>query len=110
MNDQSEKYKKLINSQRWLKIRKKLISNHPLCFDCLRKDIITPATDLHHIIPINQIKSESEIERLFFSNYNLVPLCHECHVKRHSVVKSKSKESVTETNKSINERFAKEFL
>lgn len=60
----------------WKKTRAKFLREHPLCEDCRNEGYVTPATEVHHIIPVAQGGSRLEEE-------NLVALCHSCHMKRH---------------------------
>jgi 5-methylcytosine-specific restriction protein A len=46
----------------------------PLCVACLRQGIITPATDLDHIVPKRAGGADTP--------ENLQPLCHACHSRK----------------------------
>lgn len=52
-----------------------------LCQDCLKKNRITPAEEVHHIIPITpeNINDAS----ITLDEKNLISLCRECHKARH---------------------------
>ncbi|MGI9459990.1 MAG: HNH endonuclease signature motif containing protein [Pirellulales bacterium] len=50
---------------------------NPLCEDCGDRERVTPASEVHHIVPILRDPSK----RLDWNN--LVALCHGCHVQRH---------------------------
>jgi 5-methylcytosine-specific restriction protein A len=52
-------------------IRKRLLDNQPLCAMCSKKDIIKPATEVDHIIPL--FKSGTD------DMDNLQALCSDCH-------------------------------
>lgn len=56
---------------KWVKIRAKWLSAHPLCVMCEAKGYAKPATQLDHIIPLWQGGKDDE------SNYQ--SLCDECH-------------------------------
>ncbi len=56
---------------KWVKIRAKWLSAHPLCVMCEAKGYAKPATQLDHIIPLWQGGKDDE------SNYQ--SLCVECH-------------------------------
>ncbi|WP_338042346.1 HNH endonuclease [Paenibacillus alba] len=49
------------------------LSKHPLCLDCLKKNRVTAATVIDHIIPHkgNRI--------LFWDQENWQPMCGSCH-------------------------------
>lgn len=57
--------------------------HHPLCEDCLEQDIITPATEIHHIIPFSTGLTEEQKFNLLRNINNLRALCKDCHKKRH---------------------------
>lgn len=53
----SEKYRKnekLYNSAAWKSLRKKGISEHPLCAACLAEGIVTETEHIDHVIPHRQ--------------------------------------------------------
>lgn len=58
---------------RWDKARKGYLFKHPLCAECLKKDIYTPATVVDHIIPHRGDK------KLFWDSSNWQPLCKHHH-------------------------------
>jgi 5-methylcytosine-specific restriction protein A len=58
---------------RWQKLRESFLSRHPLCEDCLERDIVTPATLPHHMQPIEQRPD------LRLDESNLRALCRDCH-------------------------------
>ena len=52
-----------------------------LCQDCLKKNRVNPAEEVHHIIELTPFNiSDPSIS---LSENNLVALCHDCHMKRH---------------------------
>ena len=66
---------------RWRKISKLFLANNPLCADCKKAGRLTPATETHHIVPVEEGGSDRDD--------NLYPLCKSCH----------SRISITELNK-----------
>lgn len=67
---------KIYKGKRWQTIRKKYYEEHPLCENCLLEDKITPAEEVHHIVPLS-----AGGEPYAFSN--LRSLCRSCHLKEH---------------------------
>ncbi len=57
----------------WQKVRKHKLVRDPLCEECRRRGVITPAEEVHHVIPIR------EREDLRLSLGNLESLCRRCH-------------------------------
>ena len=55
----------------WRKVRARFLQAHPLCEECLKQGRTTPATEVHHILPLSRGGTHAE--------HNLKPLCHRCH-------------------------------
>lgn len=55
--------------------------DHYLCVDCLREGRITPAEEVHHIIPLTPANINDPSVSLSLDN--LVCVCKECHKARH---------------------------
>ena len=61
---------------KWQKARKRYLSEHPFCAECLKQGKYTLATDVDHIIAHKGSKI------LFWSENNWQSLCHSCHSKK----------------------------
>jgi 5-methylcytosine-specific restriction protein A len=59
---------------RWRKVRRMILSKSPLCVDCYRQQIVTEASEVHHIKAIRDGGTNEES--------NLMPLCKPCHSTR----------------------------
>lgn len=59
----------------WKRIRDRYIKQHPNCEICLTKMKCTPATEVHHIVPISRGGQHLDC--------NLLALCHKCHTEIH---------------------------
>ena len=57
--------------RRWKRIRDRYISEHPLCEECQKYGSLTPAEEVHHIIPLSKGGTNA--------NNNLMSLCKRCH-------------------------------
>lgn len=55
----------------WRKIRARYIKVHPLCEECAVSGRLTPATEVHHILPLSEGGTHDES--------NFAALCHPCH-------------------------------
>lgn len=60
----------------WMRCRNMFITMHPLCSICLENSKYTPATVVHHIIPISEGGKRLDPA-------NLTSLCRECHERLH---------------------------
>ena len=61
---------------KWRKVRDIKIKRNPLCEVCLKQDILTPATLVHHITPLSRGGKRLDLD-------NLQSLCRACHFKIH---------------------------
>ena len=84
-------YNKMIQSRDWLILRKKKIGNNPFCEECFSKGIITPVSEVHHVVPVESGSNVEDMRRLMFDYNNLKSLCHECHTNIHAMMHSHSK-------------------
>ena len=55
----------------WRRIRNRYISKHPLCECCEQKGLLTPATEVHHIVSLADGGTNSDD--------NLMSVCKPCH-------------------------------
>jgi len=60
-------------NSRWQKCRIAYLCQHPLCSDCDRRGLVTPATVVDHIVP------HKGDPRLFWDEKNWQSLCDNCH-------------------------------
>ena len=69
-------------SKTWQHVRDNVMKrDRGLCQDCLKKGLIVPAEEVHHIIPLQpeNITDPS----ITLNENNLIALCRDCHRKRH---------------------------
>lgn len=55
----------------WRKIRSRYIKAHPLCEECKKAGKLTPAQEVHHVVPLSKGGTHEES--------NLMSLCTSCH-------------------------------
>lgn len=91
-------YNKLIHTQRWLRLRRDVLTAHPLCERCEKEGYITPATEVHHRRPVEYGVNYDEKQRLMYDANNLCPLCHSCHVIEHIEMGRSGKEATRRRN------------
>lgn len=110
MFKKSAKYRQLINSQRWVKLRAKKASASPLCEKCMEKGLTTPMEEVHHKVPIESAPDFETMKLLAFDINNLQSLCRECHKEAHRELKSNSVEEIQRRNKKKTKNFVEKFL
>ena len=57
--------------RKWTRIRARQLRHHPLCAECLRKGLVTEATEVDHITRLQDGGTDAP--------GNLQSLCHDCH-------------------------------
>lgn len=62
---------KKLYGRTWKRIRDRYIKEHPLCEECQKQGRLTPAEEVHHVLPLSQGGTHS-ID-------NLMSLCSSCH-------------------------------
>lgn len=77
-------YVQLIHTDRWLRLRRDKLTASPLCERCQQDGIITPATEVHHVTPVEDGLTYAAKVQLMFDPHNLRALCHACHVQTHT--------------------------
>lgn len=74
----------LYQSKQWKELRKKLQMERPLCELCLKKGIIKPMEECHHLLsPFQKGITEEEKYRRAFDEKNILCLCKDCHISEH---------------------------
>jgi len=59
----------------WQRLRDLVLSDEPLCRTCAARGLLTPATMVDHITPLND--GGARLDRS-----NLQPLCDSCHAQK----------------------------
>ena len=91
-------YKQLIRSKEWKLLRIKKLKSNPLCEQCKQSNKIVPATEVHHVIPVESVSGYYQMKQLMFQYSNLKSLCHCCHVEIHRqfILRSQYKPTIKE--------------
>lgn len=103
-------YIRMIHTSRWTALRRRVLSESPLCHDCSAKGVTAVATEVHHVTPVEHALTRREKERLMFSPGNLVALCHGCHVARHVELGRSGREAARRRNSEHSARFNARFF
>lgn len=80
---------KIYGTVTWRRLRMAKLMDNPLCELCLQNGKTTPATDVHHIKPIQSTDDELQMKTLAYDYNNLMSLCEQCHYNLHSEQRSK---------------------
>lgn len=103
-------YIQLIHANRWVRLRKHILSIYPLCQDCREAGRIEAATEVHHVRPVEEAITFDEKRRLMYDERNLRALCHNCHVKAHTALARSGKEATKKRNKEQAAQVIKKFF
>ena len=103
-------YIRLIHTAKWLRLRRDKLNDTPLCERCEELGRVAAATEVHHVIPVEDGLTRQEKERLMFDYFNLKALCHECHVKVHTYMGMCGKVQAKNRSKEHLKRFVNKFL
>lgn len=78
------------NSKLWQNLRMNQLMNQPLCENCLKDNITTIASEVHHIKPWLSGFDNQEKWYLFTDENNLMSVCNRCHKLIHAAMKKRS--------------------
>lgn len=101
-SERASAYQKMINSSRWVMLRRAILNKHPFCQNCETRGIWRAATEVHHVMPVEDGLTVTDMSRLMFNAQNLRALCHDCHVAVHK--------DLGRGGRKRNERVTKEYL
>lgn len=71
------------SSKAWQRLRNMYISLHPVCEECIKHGHVEPATQIHHLFPFMQEKTEEARWNTLLNESNLIALCEKCHYAFH---------------------------
>ena len=103
-------YQQMIHTTEWLRLRRDTLTKHPCCQQCEDEGLSVPATEVHHVKPVEDGVNRAEKRRLMFDPHNLRALCHEHHVKVHTELGRSGKAATAKRNKSHFEKIVKKFF
>lgn len=64
------------------------------------EELLTPATEVHHVRPVEEAFTLAEREQRMYDPHNLLALCHNCHVQAHSESKDRAVKPAANLSKS----------
>lgn len=103
-------YIKLIHSTAWLRLRKNILTAHPLCQECQKEGRIEAATEVHHVRPVEEAVSYMDKRQRMYDPHNLQALCHACHVKVHTAIGRSGREATKKRNREQTKQVIKKFF
>ncbi|MDR1103443.1 MAG: HNH endonuclease [Tannerella sp.] len=81
--DSREIRQKIYGTVRWRSLRRAHLMEHPLCERCLSFGTVTPAEDVHHVVPFMKAGDTLSRRQLAYDPENLQSLCRKCHTELH---------------------------
>ena len=93
-----------------MKLRNRKLSEYPTCQRCEEEGRQRFATEVHHVIPVEDGRTLQEMQRLAYDYHNLKSLCHDCHVKTHTEMGRSGKAYAERKNKADLQHFSERFL
>ena len=101
----------IYNSREWKELRiAKLRSTNGLCEECMKDGVVTQATCVHHVVPIETAKTKDEMKRLAFDWNNLMSLCQSCHNRIHKELGSNTAKVVKARAEARQDRWADNLM
>lgn len=91
-------YQQLINSTKWLRLRRDVLTRHPLCQRCEAEGKLTAATEVHHVRPVEEAITYSDKRQRMYDPHNLRALCRDCHVRTHAELGRSGREATKKRN------------
>lgn len=93
-----KEYNKLIHTNKWLRLRRDVLTKHPICQRCEAEGRLTPATEVHHIRPVEEAFTKAERVQRMYDIHNVRALCHACHVRTHTELGRSGKAATQKRN------------
>lgn len=103
-------YRRMIHTGRWLRLRRDKLGDFPLCERCEEEGRHSPATEVHHVVPVEDAVTRQDKERLMFDYHNLRALCHDCHVRTHTEMGRSGRAYAERRGKDGIRRFVDKFI
>jgi 5-methylcytosine-specific restriction protein A len=76
-NRTSADARQLYASEAWRRVRAQVLSEEPVCRQCMDDGRVVPTTDCDHILKLSIVGLARALDRS-----NLQGLCHECHARK----------------------------
>lgn len=93
-----KEYNRLIHTTKWLMLRREILTKYPICQRCEAEGRLIPATEVHHVRPVEEAFSKAERVQRMYDPHNVRALCHDCHVRTHTELGRSGKEATRKRN------------
>lgn len=103
-------YIRLIHTMKWVKLRALKLKNNPFCERCMDEGRVSAASEVHHVVPVENALSLRDKESLMFDYHNLRALCHKCHVNTHTEMGRSGKAQVRQRTDAQLDAFKRKFM
>lgn len=110
MHDDDSLYRRMIHSAQWARLRRSKLAVCPLCERCQAEGRLRAATEVHHVVPVDDAMSASDKRRLMFDPHNLRALCHDCHVQTHTEMGRSGAAQARRRQTALLDDFRRKFL
>lgn len=84
----------------------RVLTKHPVCQRCEAEGRLTPATEVHHVRPVEEAFGKAERVQRMYDPHNVRALCHDCHVRTHTELGRSGKEA----NRKRNDEHTREVI
>lgn len=108
--DNDKTYRRLIHTRQWLMLRRRKLTEQPMCERCLKEGRYTQATEVHHVVPVDDALGNDGKRALMFDYHNLQALCHRCHVEVHTEMGRSGKQQNRRKTERQKDDFRKRFM
>lgn len=103
-------YIQLIHANKWVRLRKEILTAHPLCQQCQQEGRIEAATEVHHVRPVEEAITYTDKRQRMYDPHNLQALCYDCHVKIHTAMGRSGREATKKRNREQAAQAIKKFF
>ena len=96
---QSNNLHEFYTSSAWLKLRAEVLAEHKIECQDARQEVSIQANHVHHVQYVKKHAQWAFSRTYSFEGKeykNLIPLCHDCHEKRHGYRQKEKKKPLTE--------------
>lgn len=83
-NSNREERQKIYRLPQWRKLSKWYLTTHPWCEECLKRCVLTPSSQVHHVVSFMNYDDELKRIEVALNPSNLEAICQSCHNRIHN--------------------------